>query len=1179
MWMTGLKIFLFGQPRLEREGVPLPLARSRALALLAFLCRAKGSSSREALIDLLWPSFSPQDARNNLRRELSILKSSFPDGVIVADRQMIMFHPHSIANDGMWVDVQAFEMNLSLANEHKHTNNELCQDCASHLESAVAIYVDDFLRGFSLPDSPPFDEWQFHEAENLRQSLARALEQLVKWHTISGRNDRALEFARRWSTIDPMDEKAGRALITLYELNGQHAAALRHYEIIRLLLTNELGVEPEIETTQLYDSIRQGRFRLFESTIDSHATPIPVQLPADITPFIGRETEIEQVKQLLTEDTARMISVVGIGGLGKTRLALASARRLVEKQRTTLFSDGVFFVPLAPVVDPSMIANALARALGFTPGGEGEPSQLITAYLKPLKALLIIDNLEHLINQETLSLISDILNTAPGIKLLVTSRVRLGLNGEHTIHLAGLDIGENIEVQALDSADNSPVSDAVSLFVAAARRSNSTFQLNRHNHPIIKRICRLVGGLPLGIELAAAWVELLSPEAIEEEIQRSLDFLASNQVDTPARQASLTVVFDYSWSLLTIEEQNVLTALTVFPGSFDREAAEKIAEASLRTLLAIKNKGWLQSVEIDRYQIHPLLRQYVTQQPEADPNLEGILRDRHADFYCGMLLALDEQMRGAHPNAAFQKITADLDNLMAATMWLVGNNRLEAIVESMAIPLFRYLESSYRYFLFQPLIIEATRRAIVIGHKRIHGIFLTIQGAFFFNNGYPTRFIDYQWVGPEWLGLMRQAWELMPPLRESTSFWDILVAWHYGRFVDVDGGISRLHDIIEYHILRVHPWDEAFARQSLGRLLSRRPTDDLHNSPYKEAGEQLKRAFDMFTSLSDEREAAISLMFMGFNHQYSGELAEAKTILLAAQGRLRAVGEIIIAANINWQLAEIHIQLGEIKRALAYFHEMAETLLRNGLAQLAISSISRESYETVRYDNLEIALILRQRSLALSRQTGEQFNEAWDSWEMAEIFRLMGDDGAAREWNEQSRSKFHSIGIFDADSFYYRLLGDLALAEKDATTAARHFLESVRHAEQSKHPWQRAYGLAGLGTAELMNGHYMEAAALLADSLLVGQSTGDPGGLVLMTFARIARLYKQLRLVEKSQALAELVLNHPLSWEETRRDAAATLELPCAPQRVETTPYALKETISELAAELFSLRISAAVLD
>lgn len=293
--MARIEIFLFGQPHIEREGLLLPMARSRALALLAFLCRAKSSLSREVVIDLLWPTFSPQDARNNLRRELSILKSLLPDGLIVADRQMIMFRPQSYADDQIWVDVQAFEKNLSLAGEHDHAGHILCRECVSHLESAAAIYSDDFLHGFTLPDSPSFDEWQFHEAEKLRQMLARAMDNLAHWNIESGDYDRALDFARRWSNIDPLVEEAHRTLMKLYELNGQHAAALRQFEILGQILATELGIEPESESIRLYESIRQGHFKTIKSIgISSHVAPMPVHLLADTTPFIGRDRELTQ---------------------------------------------------------------------------------------------------------------------------------------------------------------------------------------------------------------------------------------------------------------------------------------------------------------------------------------------------------------------------------------------------------------------------------------------------------------------------------------------------------------------------------------------------------------------------------------------------------------------------------------------------------------------------------------------------------------------------------------------------------------------------------------------------------------------------------------------------------------------------------------------------------------------
>jgi predicted ATPase/DNA-binding SARP family transcriptional activator len=1122
--------------------------------LLAYLCLIKQPVARDRLLDLLWPAFAPDDARNNLRRELSLLRSALPD-VLLADRHTVAL---DLSDGRVLVDVRAFEEEWRQAQEHGHPDGELCASCATALESAVARYSGDFLQGFSLPDSPAFDEWQFHQAERLRALLGRALEQLAAWYGERGEHERALAHGRRWAPIDPLDEAPHRALMRLYHAAGQHAAALRHYEQTRRLLDDELGVEPEPETTALYEAIR--RRRLLPAVTPATTPPErsalpPVNLPADATPFIGRSRELAQIERLIGDPDVRLVTIMGVGGMGKTRLAIAAARQIAA---SGAYLDGIFFVPLAPVTQPADVAPALALNLGFTPGGEGDPARQLRAYLKGRRTLLIIDNVEHLAGEESAALFAGILSDAPDVKLLATSRARLGLSGEYVFPLDGLDADLPADGQSAD---------AVALFAAAARRARPSFQLNNDNSSIVSRICRLVGGMPLGIELAAGWLGLLTPQAILEEIERSLDFLESSQADAPARQASLKAVFDSSWRLLTADEQGALRCLSVFYSTFDRGAAEKIAGASLRALLSLANKSWLQSVGAGRYQIHPLLRQYAALEKANDDETEAALRDRHARYYAGLLAALDERMRSRRPAAAFDAVEADLDNVRAAILWLVGQDRLEVFAHQMAIPLFRFLESRYRYFLFEPLLIEAIQRAKAQARQPEYAIFKIFRAGFF-HHSYPTRLIDYSWAGSWWIEWMRDVWEAAPIEPPTIDFWSILLAWEYGRFVDATAGAERLRQLTDRLTQGGDRWLEAFARQCLGRALIRG-----WNVVGFERGQEsrvwLQSALSLLESLGDEREAAITLMFIGFERELESDRNEARQILLAAQERLLAIGEEDAAATIDWRLAEIHMGLGEVASALNYFHKMADAFLRTGKVQQAISVMSRESYETARYGDLDDALRLRQRSLALSQQAGDHFTEVWDRWEMGELYRVMGRREEARRWYEASRQIFEELNFDAGQSFYHRGLADLALSEGDTATAEAHFHESYDWAVRVDHPWQGAYALVGLSRTAMAAGQPDEARKYLARGLRAGFATGDPG-ITLRGIAAAARLFERLGDAARAAGLAQLVLSHALSWRAARLEMGVLLGLSAEESldRRAARPFDLSATVEALVGEL-----------
>lgn len=1167
--MVRLRILLFGPPRLEIDGNSVPLGRSKALALLAYLGQQSTPVARDTVLDLLWPTFSPSDARNNLRRELSILKDLLPAGALIADRHTVSLNSEAVNSGAIWIDTREFGEKSAPFPDHPHPAGVSCESCIEAYEAAAELYTNDFLAGFSLPDSMPFDEWQYQQSESLRGELNHILDALVAWYEQQGFSDKALTHARRWVALDPFHEAANRAAMRLYFETEQFNAAIRQYEKLSQLLRDELGSEPESETTELYETIRKTRGKT--SRISRHVLPGPppastsINLPADTTPFIGRKKELSRILESLQAEQIRLITIAGVGGMGKTRLALEAARRAIDTIGNEKYPDGVFFVPLAPISEAALAQQTIAMGVGFMPGSEGNAAQQLIAYLRPLRALIVIDNLEHLIKPEITGLLSDVLTNAPGIKILATSRARLGISSEYVFSLDGLSFQQ--DESALDSDDSltAPlISDAVRLFAETARRISPSFSLDETNIEPIMRICELVDGMPLGLELAAAWIELLTPDAIEIEIRRSLDFLSSINTDVAERQSSLKAVFDSSWGLLSQEEQSVLAKLSIFSGTFEREAAETIAGASLRSLLSLRNKSWLQPVGANRYQIHPLLRQFLALELAQGETTESMLRDRHAEFMVGMLEKLNNLMRGPKSGEAFEKINDEIDNLIAALLWLVGNNRLDIVVDHMAIPLLRYLESRYRYFLFQPIIIEAGRRAEISGDTRTLGIFLTFQGAFFFN-GYPTRIMDYIWVDRGWQALMRAAWEQLPADGQQVSYWDIIVSWHYGRFVELEAGEQRLRGVIKQLQVENRRWEEAFARQNLGRLLTRRGGDAA-----EESAQFLQAALEMFEALGDEREAAITLSFLGYVHQSIGNLQEAERILLSAQTRLRAIGETITAVNLNWQLADIYLIDARFKQALASYDEMAETLIGAGLSQLAISILSRESYESVRYGDLNQALQLREKAMSLSVQRGNRFTEAWDCWELAETYRVMEKSDEARLWNERARQKFMAQGISDIESFYHRLLGDLALAEGNHVEATSHFHETIKFADESNHPWQHAYGLIGLGTAAVLESQFDKASDYLIEAIRIAHRTGDPGGLVLLGVIRAARLFKMEGDDAEATRLANLVLSHPLSWQETRREAANILGMneEAIPLRVDSRPTSLLPIIEQIFTKL-----------
>ncbi|MCI0399492.1 MAG: protein kinase, partial [Chloroflexi bacterium] len=427
------------------------------------------------------------------------------------------------------------------------------------------------------------------------------------------------------------------------------------------------------------------------------STPLPAQPPAPLhnlphqpTLFIGREAEMADIRQLLLDEPAcRLLTLVGPGGIGKTRLALALAEAVLDA-----FLHGVFFVPLAPLSSAGQILPTLAESLDFQFYEAGEPKQQLLRYLEPKQMLLVMDNFEHVLAGS--ELVMEILQAAPGVKVLVTSRERLHLSGETLYALRGLDYpGEATPAGLPTLGEAVGKYDAPRLFLQHARLVQPNLQLEAEDFRHLVRICRLVQGMPLALVLAAGWLELLSFQEIADEIAQCLDFLESQLRDIPERQRSMRAVFDYSWKRLPAREQQIFARLAVFRGGFTRQAAERVAGATLPALRVLVSKSFLSLSQdnhdtvADRYEIHELLRQFGEQALEASGEAETA-RTAHSHYYLATLFELEAGVKGRRQLEALNEIETDMENIRSAWNWALDHQRAASIDQA--------LESLHLYF-------------------------------------------------------------------------------------------------------------------------------------------------------------------------------------------------------------------------------------------------------------------------------------------------------------------------------------------------------------------------------------------------------------------------------------------------------------------------------------------------
>lgn len=1057
---SELTVHTFGQFTILRNGRPLTGLSSRtAEALLVYLMCHQQPLSRQVLADFFWDDRPASRAAANLRTVLAMMRKALGDFLII-DRYSVGFN-HDC---NYWLDLHELEEQLTDLQPVVRSPTPLTHADAHALQTAVNLYQGAFLAGFYLNESCGFDEWMVLTQERVRHQVDMGLRRLVTYYLEKGMYDAGRVEAARLLSIDPYYETAHRQMMWLLTRSGQRNAALDHYHTCRRLLSDELGVAPAPATTAVYNQIRALDF------------PPPCRLPHQSTPFVGREASVTAVSRQLSHPHCRLLSLLGPGGTGKTRLAIEAAAQIYRHQPGQ-FLHGVTFISLETIETVRQIPLLLAENLSVTLRGASDPLKRLLDHLRDKEMLLILDNVEHLLDQdqaETAVMLDQLLQEAPQIKLLVTSRHRLNLRDEWLFDVHGMDYPAES-----DPADPEQY-DAPRLFLHHARRVRHDFAPAPADWRAIIRLCQILEGLPLGLELAAAWLRQSSCAGLVAQVEKQPDALTSSYHNVIDRHRSLTAVFDYSWRLLTPPEQRVLAKLTVFRGSFTLPAASAVAQADRPILQSLADKSLLRLEADGRYGMHVLLRQLAAAHLSAKE--QALTNKAHAHFYAAFVREQEDSLDGPQADKLLYLMRLERPNLNAAWEWSL-THRAVSLLAQMAGGL-AYLDD-----------VQGTFKEGFERFSAVSGGWLDADDAGKELAGrcraYQARFA-YQLGSLEEADILyRESVDRLRSLRAPRAL--ALALTHWGELArqQRDMAAARQRQDESLALFRQAEDMQGIARALLHRANLAFVTGRLH-----EAVQQYEEGLAICKELGSYRQTAVFLDNLGAAFMELGQYEAAEKALTEALQRRQAVNDRWGLATSNNNLGVLAGLQGQYDKAEKRYLAAADANRRLGHPFGVARALSNLGSVLVTQEKLEPAQIHLAEALTLWRQIDSEEGEA--------------------------------------DALFY--LGKAAYRRGDYQEAERLLNQSVTLYRRLDHPLSLLQILTDLSIVYSRTGQPAMAGAVLAEGLKMAETAASPPALLRVVVGGAALMAYQ-GAAGAAAGWIEMALSHPKTTQPVRDEA------------------------------------------